>query len=158
MPRTGRPPGPAKSIDELIDKLEDAVQMIQQGAHPELVARFFGVNRQTYWNWRKKAEAGLEPYASTFEVLLRAQAGQLCAIQIDMVQEHRLLPNAWLLERQRPDLFSTNEKLRGESSNDDAATTDADRLRRLAKRYEDSGVMEPEVIPASHQLTDGSSE
>ena len=61
----------SKLTDEVRDKL---VRAIEAGNYHEQAAQYAGISKETFYRWRRKGEAGEEPYASLLEELDAAEA------------------------------------------------------------------------------------
>jgi hypothetical protein len=78
-PEVAKPPRkrggrPSKLTDKL---LEEACKHVSVGVPAELAFENLGINRVTFWRWKKAAEEGDELYARAFDKLRQAKAGIL---------------------------------------------------------------------------------
>lgn len=143
-----RPVGPLMDIEELREHLPRMTELARRGAHPTLIAESVGIHRQTWWNWRKRWKEGLEPYVTLLSPVMQARAEHLCEVGIQMHEENRLLPGAWILERNEPGLFAISRELRYPDTDaptiDDAGQGESgDRIKALARKYAKSGAAKP---------------
>lgn len=62
---------PTKLTEELI---EQVAEKIRRGNHPETSAVASGISRATYYEWKRRGEAGEDPYAEFWTRVARACA------------------------------------------------------------------------------------
>ena len=156
MPRPpGRPPGPLMPLEDLREHIPQMTALARRGGHPTLIAEAVGVHRTTWWRWVQHAKEGMEPYVTELQPILRARAMFLVEQAIKMAEDEKLLPAAWILERNEPGLFGMTAA-RYPDEDAPQQTTDTvgesvDRLKQLAAKYESSGAAKP----AHLRLVDG---
>jgi len=91
---------PKGSAEELERRRRRAVQLIQQGESPTLIARILGVRRQSLYRWQDMARAGpqglsAKPPAGRKRRLDDAQLQQLETLLLQGAQEHGWPNNLW---------------------------------------------------------------
>lgn len=76
------------------------------GLLPEVAAENAGISRRTFFNWKKRGEAGEAPYEEFLDACNRALAQcqrELVSVIIECARDRkdpkRWLPAAWLMER-----------------------------------------------------------
>ena len=114
-----------RGVTKLTQSLQDAVErMLLHGNYLETAALANGVSRHLLLDWRKRAEAGAEPYAGFWDTVERAMA----RAEADMVETLKSTgadPKGaasgarcieWLLERTRRGRFGPSLKVEVEEA------------------------------------------
>ena len=125
-PLIGRP---SKCTPDVIAKVCDALRL---GVSWEAAGAHAGVDRATLTNWRKRGEAGEEPFATFLVESTRARDNaevRMAAIVMKHAQEGNVLAAQWWLERRRPESWGRREKIEVESASPDHEVAAA--LRKL---------------------------
>ena len=101
-----------KLVDqELKERLLEAIRL---GMYTEHACAYAGIASRTFRLWREKAENGVEPYASFWLEVNKAEADAIIrrVARIEQAgKEGQWQADAWLLERKYPDKFGRKEKL-----------------------------------------------
>lgn len=121
------------------------VEAFKQGMSITQACTLAGVDRQTYYNWTKRGEAGEEPYSS-FSTAIKGATAYLESSMLEIIHAHAVdkwQAAAWVLERRLPEEWSRTSKheLTGKDGGPvtvqslavDPRDLDADTLRALAK-------------------------
>jgi len=95
---------PKGSAEELERRRRRAVQLIQQGESPTLIARILGVRRQSLYRWQDMARAGpqglsAKPPPGRKKRLDDAQLQQLETLLLQGAQEHGWPNDLWTARR-----------------------------------------------------------
>jgi len=95
---------PKGSAEELERRRRRAVQLMQVGESPTLIARILGVRRQSLYRWRDMARAGpqglsAKPPPGRKKRLDDAQIQQLETLLLQGAQEHGWPNNLWTARR-----------------------------------------------------------
>lgn len=115
----GRKPRNQQQMAEYVqEKIELICKAIKSGLTINNAARAAGVNPNTYYVWKKKGEAGIEPWASYWErVQLAIHQGEaVLANRIATASQDDWRAAAWMLERRHPENWSkqTEVNLKGQ--------------------------------------------
>jgi len=95
---------PKGSAEELERRRRRAVQLMQKGESPTLIARILGVSRQSLYRWRDMVRAGpqglaAKPPPGRKRRLNDAQLQQLETLLLQGAQEHGWSNNLWTARR-----------------------------------------------------------
>jgi hypothetical protein len=82
IPETGRPVGSTKLTPELVLLI---CEKVAKGTKPVRAVQAAGFSAQVWYQWQKKAEQGLKPYAGYVESIHRAEALCLAALENKVV-------------------------------------------------------------------------
>ena len=110
---------PQKLNRTICDKICEGVL---KGNYITTVCRSVGINRRTYYEWKKKGEQGLEPYKQFYDRVTEAEAQAemdiLNVIYTSAVDQGNWLSSAWILERKYPNRFGKREQMALQTDND----------------------------------------
>lgn len=111
----------------LTDELRDALlRAIRRGAPSDVAAAVAGVSLRTWQRWKQQGRAGLEPYASLYADVERAEAVQEAGYvsRIRVAGKSDWKADAWLLERGKPQRWAANREAPEEDQPTPANTGD----------------------------------
>ena len=98
-------------IDEKMSKLGE---FMKTGLAFSTACRAAGVHPNTYYLWKKKAEAGDEPYATSYRKLLEARAqgeAELAQVIVNAAKTDDWKAAAWMLERRNKKTWGKNDQI-----------------------------------------------
>ena len=107
-----------KLTKEVCDNICDG---LKKGNYITTCCMASGINRHTYYNWKKRGEKGEEPYKTFLERVTEAEAiGEMLHVEIihDTAVSGNWLSSAWLLERKYPQRFGKREQMALQTDND----------------------------------------
>ena len=103
---------PHKLNKTICDKICEGVL---KGNYITTVCQSVGINRNTYYNWKKKGEQGIEPYKQFYDRVTEAEAQAemdiLNVIYTNAIDQGNWLSSAWILERKYPNRFGKREQM-----------------------------------------------
>lgn len=112
MSRTKGGTHPQKLNRTICDKI---VEGVLKGNYVATVCQSVGINRSTYYAWKKKGEQGLEPYKQFYERVTEAEAQAemdiLNVIYTNAIDQGNWVSSAWILERKYPNRFGKREQM-----------------------------------------------
>ena len=100
---------------------ETICEGLRKGNYVSTCCRAVGINKSTYYNWKKKGEKGIEPYATFLKKVDEAEAeGEMAMMEIihDNAVSGNWLSSAWVLERKYPNRFGKRERMELQTDND----------------------------------------
>lgn len=110
---------PQKLTRTICDKI---VEGVLKGNYVATVCQSVGINRSTYYTWKKKGEQGLEPYKEFYERVTEAEAQAemdiLNVIYTNAIDQGNWVSSAWILERKYPNRFGKREQMALQTDND----------------------------------------
>lgn len=119
MSRTKRNAHPQKLNRTVCDKI---VEGVLKGNYVSTVCQSVGINRSTYYDWKKKGKQGIEPYKQFYDRVTEAEAQAemdiLNVIYTNAIDEGNWVSSAWILERKYPDRFGKREQMALATDND----------------------------------------
>lgn len=112
MSRTKGNTHPQKLTRTICDKICEGVL---KGNYVATVCQSVGINRSTYYAWKKKGEQGLEPYKQFYERVTECEAQAemdiLNVIYTNAIDQGNWVSSAWILERKYPNRFGKREQM-----------------------------------------------
>jgi hypothetical protein len=110
---------PQKLTKAVCDKIIDGML---KGNYVTTVCQSVGINRSTYYAWKKKGEQGIEPYKTFYERVIEAEAKAemdiLNVIYTSAIDQGNWVSSAWILERKYPQRFGKREQMALQTDND----------------------------------------
>ena len=101
---------------------EKICEGVRKGNYITTVCQSVGIQRQTYYKWKKWGEQGREPFATFLKNVTEAEAQAemdiLDVIYTNAVDGGNWLSSAWILERKYPNRFGKREQMALQTDND----------------------------------------
>ena len=110
---------PQKLNKTICDKICEGVL---KGNYVATVCQSVGINRSTYYEWKKKGKQGIEPYKQFYDRVTEAEAKAemdiLNVIYTNAIDECNWVSSAWILEKKYPNRFGKREQMALATDND----------------------------------------
>jgi len=92
---------------------DEICRWLAQGCSIKATCKIVGIPQETFFAWRKRGEAGDEPFASFSERITREVGAGLSARLSKVIHAGDWRADAWMLERMHPDEFGKRTEITG---------------------------------------------
>ena len=136
-------------------KITEIAGHIKAGNYPEVACKLAGVNKSTYYHWRKLGETpGNGIYSEFYEAIEEANAEREALLVRRLVESKNVSANKWMLERMAPErwgkaTYTKHEPEKAEEMESSDSLKPLDRFKLCARALEQNDEAEYERLFAS---------